>query len=264
LRVYEPLHALSSTVQAQLSADLDASAEAVSTLVTEQQTALARAVASPGLLLETEGRGSYVLRRDGHTYFCPTDMPLRSWLSLTSLVQSVGGATAHLWFSAESLAVADEAFLRWRQAHPEAMPHIRQTTWGIPRTWFVLVAEDEREMYDVAGQTSVRYRARMSDARRRMDAANAILSRVIDDADLMEELGDVSGWLEAFDDAGWVELDYAGVARLLGTALASDTSAGDIHRALAALRRGDFAGAGEAYRVFEERWRAVNAFERAN
>ena len=46
-----------------------------------------------------------------------------------------------------------------RSDHPREVPHIRQTTWGIPRTWFVLVVEDERELYEVSGQTSVRYRA---------------------------------------------------------------------------------------------------------
>lgn len=265
LRVYEPLHALSAGVQSHLADDLDVNSEAGLTLATEQQTALARAVTSAGLVVEnSQAPTSYVLRREGHSFYCPTDMPLRSWLSLTTLLQEAGAATAHLWFPPDSLAHADEAFLKWRQAHPSAVPHIRQTTWGIPRTWFVLVAEDERETYEVAGRSSVRYRARIADARRRLASAHAILVRVIDETELLEELLDLGNWLEAFDPTSWVELDYAGIARLLGEALTTDQSARDIHRALASLRKGDFASAGASYRAFEERWRVVNGYERAN
>jgi len=95
-------------------------------------------------------------------------------------------------------------------------------------------------------------------------AAYRLLSSVIDDTEVLEELEGLSSWLEAFDDASWVELDYAGIARLLGEALQHDQSARDIHRAIDALRREDYASAGVSYRAFEERWRVVNAFERAN
>jgi hypothetical protein len=265
LRVYEPLRALSPAAQAHLADDLGTGSDAGLVLASEQESALARAVLSPGLVLDSDQLpGSYVLRREGHTFFCPIDMPLRSWLSLTSLVENVGGATVHLWFTPDSLASADEAFLKWRQDNPSAVPHIRQTTWGIPRTWFLLVAEDERETYEIAGRSSVRYRARIGDACRRLGSAHAVLRRVIDEAELLEEIVDLTGWLESFDDGSWVELDYAGVAQLLGDALATDQSARDIHRALAALRKGDFATAGSSYRAFEERWRSVNGYERAN
>lgn len=265
LRVYEPLRALSATVQTHLADDLDVNSEAGLTLATEQETALVRAVLSSDLVLEADRvPGSYVLRREAHSYYCPTDVPLRSWLSLTSLLENVGGVTAHLWFTADSLATADQAFLRWRQDNPSVVPHIRQTSWGIPRTWFVLVAEDERESYGVAGQRSVRFRTRIAEAQRRLAGAHTVLRKVIDETELLGELVDLASWLEAFDEDSWVELDYAGVARLLGPALATDRSARDIHRALAALRKGDFAEAGSSYRAFEERWRPVNAYERAN
>jgi hypothetical protein len=119
-------------------------------------------------------------------------------------------------------------------------------------------------VFDVGGSMSVRYRARIVDARRRVASAHNVLRRVIDEAELLDELLDLGSWLEAFDETSWVELDYAGVAQLLGDAVSSDQSARDIHRALKALRKGDFATAGESYRAFEERWRVVNAYERAN
>jgi hypothetical protein len=110
----------------------------------------------------------------------------------------------------------------------------------------------------------VRYRAAIADAKRRLGRAHAVLRKVIDETELLDELTDLAEWLAAFDDESWVELDYAGIATLLGEGLVADESARDIHRALAALRSGDFATAGLAYRAFEERWRVVNAYERAN
>ena len=264
LRVYEPRRALSPGVQARLSRDAGVEGEPATTVVSEQETSLARAVTSPALTLDGPPVGCYVLRREGRSYYCPVDLPLRSWLSFTSLVESVGGPTAQLLFTPESLATADEEFLRWRRDHPSAVPHIRQTTWGVPRTWFVMVAEDERETYDAGGVTSVRYRARVVDAERRVAAASRVLDKTIDDPELLDDLADLGTWLGSFDRAAWVELDYAGVARLLGTALRTDRSAREIHTALRALQQGDFAAAGQAYRSFQDRWRAVNAYERAN
>jgi hypothetical protein len=189
---------------------------------------------------------------------------LRSWLSLTSLVESVGDSAVGVILPQAGRTLAGDDFLRWRQQNPTAVPHIEQTTWGVPRTWFVMVVEDERETYDAGAFRSVRYRCRIVDARRRMAAALRLLRSAVDDIDLIDELVRLSDWLEAFDPESWLELDYAGIARFLGEQLLADQSAREIHQALDALRRADYAAAGAAYRTFEERWRAVNAYERAN
>jgi hypothetical protein len=251
LRVYEPAERALSTDAASIDA--------------EQHLVLSRAVSSTTLTIDNEAaQDCYVLRRGGRDYVCPVDLSLRSWLSLTSLVDNIGDAAASLIFPANALSSADDQFLHWRRDNPDAVPHIRTSTWGVPRTWFVLVVEDERELYDHDGATSVRYRAAVLDARRRATAAHRLLRSVIDDGELLDDLADLGSWLEAFDEHSLVELDYAGVARLLQPQLSSDQSARDIHRALDAVRRSDFATAAAAYRTFEERWRSVNAFERAN
>ncbi len=265
LRVYEPVGVLSDTVRTSLANNAAALAGSGVSVEVEQRTALVRAVASARLAVAPDQlAGAYFMRREARTFCCPVDMPLRSWLSLTSLVENIGDSTVNLIYPADTLAVAGDEFLRWRRDHPRAVPHIQQSTWGVPRTWFVLVVEDERETYDDGGTTSVRYRAQIRDARRRLASAHKTLRSVIDDTDLLGDLGQLGAWLEEFDDASWLELDYAGVAALLADQLATDQSARDVHHALDALRREDFATAGSAYRTFEERWRSVNAFERAN
>jgi hypothetical protein len=264
LRVYEPLDALPDDVRDRVSEV--AGRRTGTTLRTEQKLALTMAVGTPGAIDEDVDAAvdAYALRRDGRDYFCPVDLSLRSWLSLTSLVESMGDGALDLILPQAGRALAGEQFLRWRQQNPTAVPHIRQATWGVPRTWFVLVVEDERETYDTGDHRSARYRARMVDARRRLAAASRVVRAVVDDVELVDELVALSDWLDAFDAEGWLELDYAGIARFLGAQLTTDQSARDVHRALDAMRREDFATAGASYRAFEERWRAVNAYERAN
>lgn len=264
LRVYEPLTALSPSAKAAMRQDVEASTDVPATLVIEQTTVLQRAMSSSGLDLDVDRAGTYVIRISGRSFYCPADMPLRSWLSLTSLLDSLGGSNVALLFPAESLAVADEKFLSWRRTHPEAVPHVRQSTWGIPRTWFTLVAPEERESYDAGGFDSLRYRTRTVDARRRVMSALDVLERALDEADLLAEMQDLTGWLQAFDPAGWLELDYAGIARCFRSGLDDDHSARDIQHALDALHRGDWVAAGEGYRAFEARWRVINAYERVN
>jgi hypothetical protein len=265
LRVYEPVAALRGADQDWLR-DVEISQhDSVGTLTAEQQTVLRWTVMSTASTRNDDGRTwAYVLNRGGKAHICPVDMSLRSWLSLTSLVDDVADPSLNMLVPAASFAVADEAFLRWRRDHPQAVAHIQQVTWGVPRTWFAMVADDERELYDAGGLTSVRYRTRLVDAGRRLSSAHRILSDVVDDVELLDDLIRLSTWLDAFDDASWVELDYAGVARLLGSELRDDHSARDISRALRALRASDYSTAATAYRCFEQRWRAVGAYERAN
>lgn len=264
LRVYEPLAALSSSVRAAMRLDMEASADVPATLVTEQTSMLKRAMSTSGLGQDVEQAGTYVIRVSGRSFFCPADVTLRSWLSLTSLLDSLGGANVALLFPAETLALVDESFLSWRRAHPDAVPHIRQVTWGIPRTWFTLVAPEERETYDAGGFETLRYRTKIQDARLRVMRALDVLEKAFDEADLLDEIQDLVGWLEAFDSSSWIELDYAGIARCFGAELVNDHSARDIQDALSGLRRGDWAAAGAAYRAFEVRWRIINSYERVN
>ena len=265
LRVYEPVAALRGADQDRLR-DVDLRHhDSVGTLTAEQQTVLRWTVMSAPSTMSDDGRTwAYVLHRDGKAHVCPADMSLRSWLSLTSLVDDIADPSLNTLVPAASFAVGDQAFLRWRRDHPQAVAHIQQVTWGVPRTWFAMVADDERELYDADGLTSVRYRTRLVDAGRRLASAHRILSNVVDDVELLDDLIGLATWLDAFDDASWVELDYAGVARLLGSELRDDHSARDISRALRALRSSDFTTAATAYRSFERRWRAVSAYERAN
>ena len=204
------------------------------------------------------------MRHDDLLYVCPMDLAARCWVAIASFTQDTDAMTRALFFVADHAESAQERLVAWRLTNPGAVPHIRDSTWGVPRTWFLLVTQDERERYDVDGESSVRFRTSIAAARERLRSAYTVLSAMIDDADLLAELGDLGHWLAAFSDDSRVEVDYAGAAGLLGIELETDRSAAEIETALAAMGRRDFGAAGEAYRHFVERWRAVNALERAN
>lgn len=265
LRVYEPAEPMSAPGPGGAKGDPPVETVATSTLATEQRAVLSRTMTRrTAQHARDDLAGCYLMRRDGSLFVCPVDLVLRSWLALASFTEDTDTGTQSLFLGADQREATEREYVAWRAVNPTALPHIRQATWGVPRTWFLLVAQEERELYDLAGEPSVRFRTPMADARRRLLSGFTILNATVDDDDLLEELSDLGGWLAAFADECWVEVDYAGVASLLGPGLAGDRSAYEIKSALRAIQRRDFATAGETYRQFVERWRAVTALERAS
>jgi hypothetical protein len=262
LRVYEPVDRIARRGPRERR-DVAADAATTVTLAQEQQTVLQR-VLMPSVAPSVDLAGSYTLWRDGRLYSCAVDLALRSWLALTTFIEDNDAATHALFLGTDRFRHVQVRTTAAETPGRGAVPHIRSATWGVPRTWFLLVVEEEREHYILGDQPSVRFRARMSAARARLTAAHDLLSSMIGDEELIDELDDLVSWLSSFSDQTWLEVDYAGVAKLLGGGLADDASAAEIQGALAALRSENFARAGECYRSFVERWRVVNALERAN
>jgi hypothetical protein len=265
LRVYEPVDELTPPRPGAAGGEPRLEVVTTVTLAREQETILARATASsapPGG--DDDLAGCYLMRHEGRLFLCPVDLLLRCWLALAAFTEDTDATTRGLFFDPTRLDVAREEFEAWHLSNPRAVPHIREATWGVPRTWFLLVTQEERTVYDLQGTASVRFRSPMADARTRLASAEGLLSEMVDDAELIDELADLGGWLSAFSAESWVEVDYAGVAGLLPGRVDEDESAHQIGSALAAVERRDFAAAGDAYRNFVERWRVVNALERAN
>jgi hypothetical protein len=83
--------------------------------------------------------------------------------------------------------------------------------------------------------------------------------------DYVAELEELARWLEEFHSRSWVELDYAGLAHLMGADwLRTDRSVADVGAALTAVAAGDKDSAAAVYETLVERWAAVHAFEHAN
>jgi hypothetical protein len=87
----------------------------------------------------------------------------------------------------------------------------------------------------------------------------------VGDLEVVDELTELGRWLEEFHARSWVELDYAGLALLMGPeAVTEDTSVADVAAAVAAVAEGDDPAAAARYRAVVERWAAVHVLAHAN
>jgi hypothetical protein len=267
LRVYEPLGAFEQSEAdrwASYAHAETAATDTVATLRDEQRQSLTAVLQPTGLAGPSPfDDAAYVLRVGGDIFVCPHDIRLRSWLALAELIDEIGDEQLRL-LSPGSLEHVSPDFMSWRSKNPDAVPHIRQQTWHVPPAWFLLVDGDEQESYDVGDRVSVRYRCPIVQARRRMGAAFAVVRKAFADEPLVDTLSELGRWLESFHPHSWLELDYAGVATLLGADLEQDTSCSEVAEAVRALSRGDVADATAAYERLVERWRHLRMIEHAN
>ena len=197
---------------------------------------------------------------DGVTFVCPARTQLRVWEAAESFRDGLPDLIADAFIPRALADAAADQLSGWREVSPELLPHVRSAPWTIPLAWFLLFEAGER----VQAPGSLRYVATMAAARRRAANAAGVLRRTLPQAPTLPALEDVGRWLEAFHAYGRVELDYGGLAGLMGPELDSDTSVADLSAGLAALARGDGTGAAAAYQRVAERWRDLQLRENAS
>ncbi|MFE0473416.1 hypothetical protein ACFW2V_17545 [Streptomyces sp. NPDC058947] len=215
-----------------------------------------------------ESEDAFVLDVDGVVCVCPWRTRLRGWLALEDLSDELPPPVLDAVLPPVLRRQAAQDYERWLTINPDARPWIRTATWQVPISWFVLVADEERE-YDKGDSEDsppvLRYRTPMVQARRRVARGLRALREAMDEGPLIDGLLDVGRWLEEFHPRSLVELDYGGLVHAVpaGT-LEDDHSAADVAEGIAALRRGDGAAAGVAYARLVERWRSVRDLRSAN
>ena len=285
LRVYEPLTAFPEADRAlwvrYASSPTGAVARA-DRLVAEHRTALAGVISVPPRPVPAdEAHDAFVLEVDGLLHVCPVQSRLRSWVALGQFRDGLPDTLLHAFVPPASLERADADHARWATTESGSLLRILTATWTVPVPWFVpfapsdRVAADDVVAVDAEGaaadehEPTVVHRTRMSAARRRVARALRTLRLRLGDLDLqldvIDELEELGRWLEEFHARSWVELDYAGLGRLLGPdVVAEDTSVADVAASVAALGAGDEEGAVLTYRSVVDRWSAVAALEHAN
>ena len=272
LRVYEPLAAFPEADRAlwvrYASSPTGAVARA-DRLVAEHRTALAGVISVPPRPVPAdEAHDAFVLEVDGLLHVCPVQSRLRSWVALGQFRDGLPDTLLHAFVPPASLERADADHARWATTERGSLLRILTATWTVPVPWFVPFAPSDRAAADEHEPTVV-HRTRMSAARRRVARALRTLRLRLGDLDLqldvIDELEELGRWLEEFHARSGVELDYAGLGRLLGPeVVAEDTSVADVAASVAALGAGDEEGAVLTYRSVVDRWSAVAALEHAN
>lgn len=265
LRVYEPLSAFPEPDRGHWTRYLAAGLSREQVREREATAALRRLLSAPAAPLPVrESPDALVRRMGGVDLLCPLQSRLRSWHALEGLLTTLSdvAAEAAVPASCRARAVADRE--RWLAGAVDLRVRTRVSTWEVPLAWFVLVRETEREPAPSAAGAC--FLTAMATARTRAARALRTLRDTVgDDAELTDEVEELARWLELFHPRSLVELDYGGVAALLGEAgLAGDDSPADLQMGLEALASGDVTSAAAAYRRLTQRWDRVRALARAS
>lgn len=274
LRVYEPLHAFPEEERVALR---KAAVGAVSRDAVENAELLAslgRITRKGGDPFPT-GRTDLVRVRsaaskndDGATWdpdellYCPSQLVLRAGLAANALMEGIHGPLAQLLIPEEQLDKHQERINQVKAGGNTPRVHTRASTWGIPFSWFSLFMEgDRQEVVESQGKiATVRVWTTLLEALERARYAGAHLALAAPDLDMLEELAQLTAWLERFDSSSLVELDYGAVADKVHP----DDSPLDIRLGIECLAEGDMTGAAAAYRRLASRWIPIRQLARAS
>lgn len=270
LRVYEPVTAFPEPERAEWASYAREQSRRAETragrLVAEQRQSLAGVLSVPPRPVPAEEeREAFLLEVDSVLHVCPVQSRLRSWVALGELRESLPTSVLHAFVPPLALERAEQDHRRWAGDEAGSALRILTATWSVPLQWFVPFAPADR-LVDLSGpHPTVVHRTRMSGARRRVARALRTLRASVGEVDIADDVEVLGRWLEEFHARSWLELDYAGVARLLGAdGVQADTSVADVAAAVAALAADDEDGALSRYAAVAARWAAVQALERAN
>lgn len=209
------------------------------------------------------GRGSLpedavLVRRAGSEEFvCPLLYDVRAAAGLRLLAGSVPGPVVEMLVPDRDLRARLD-----RLAVTGDVPTIVDSPWAVPIPWFVLFDDGERRHLDPPEGAGPRllYLTTVGTGLERLERAVAAVD-VVDDADeLLEDLADLATWLECFDPRSLLELDYAGLTRLLDAdQLAADRSAHEVWQAIEGLESGDLLAAVAYYGALRGRWSGLRS-----
>jgi hypothetical protein len=282
LRVYEPLDAFPEEQRAAIKS---AGERAVSRAAVENaellaslgritrpggdpfptgRTDLVRVTRAPGVPVEENGKeGSEEEKADGVALlYCPSQLVLRAGLAANALIEGIHGPLAELLIPEEQRDRHQERIDLVNARDGITRVHTRASTWGIPFSWFSLFLEsDPQDVVEAGGRIlTVRVWTRISDALDRVRYAVANLALAAPDLDMLDDLTQLTEWLELFHADSMVELDYGAVA----DKVYPDDSPMDVRLGIECLAEGDMTGAAAAYRRLASRWIPIRQLARAS
>ena len=286
LRIYEPLEAFPEQQQetlraagaGQASRAAVENAELLASLgrITRPdgdpfptgRTDLVRVVAVParrapsGATLDAATSGTAAAPQPDRLLYCPSQLVLRAGLAANALMEGIHGPLAQLLIPEEQRDKHQERIDEVRAHDGLSRVHTRASTWGIPFSWFCLFQEsDPTDVVEADGHiVTVRIRAGIGNALERVSYAVAHLALAAPDLDMLEDLTQLTEWLELFHPDSAVELDYGGVA----DKVYPDDSPLDVRLGIECLAEGDMTGAAAAYRRLASRWVPIRQLARAS
>ncbi|WP_346958536.1 hypothetical protein [uncultured Arthrobacter sp.] len=194
--------------------------------------------------------------------YCPSQLVLRAGLAANALMEGIHGPLAQLLIPEEQRDRHQERIDEVKAREGTGRVHTRASTWGIPFSWFCLFQEsDPTDVVESGGRIiTVRIRATIGTALERVRHAVAHLALAAPELDMLEDLTQLTEWLELFHADSVVELDYGAVA----DKVYPDDSPLDVRLGIECLAEGDMTGAAAAYRRLASRWIPIRQLARAS
>jgi hypothetical protein len=194
--------------------------------------------------------------------YCPSQLVLRAGLAANALMEGIHGPLAELLIPEEQRDKHQERIDLVKAREGTTRVHTRASTWGIPFSWFSLFQEsDPQDVVESDGRiVTVRVWARIGEALERVRYAVANLALAAPDLDMLDDMTQLTEWLELFHPGSVVELDYGAVA----DKVYPDDSPMDVRLGIECLAEGDMTGAAAAYRRLASRWIPIRQLARAS
>ena len=194
--------------------------------------------------------------------YCPSQLVLRAGLAANALMEGIHGPLAELLIPEEQRDKHQERIDLVKARDGSTRVHTRASTWGIPFSWFSLFQEsDHQDVVESGGRiVTVRVWARIGEALERVRYAVANLALAAPDLDMLDDMTQLTEWLELFHPGSVVELDYGAVA----DKVYPDDSPMDVRLGIECLAEGDMTGAAAAYRRLASRWIPIRQLARAS
>lgn len=194
--------------------------------------------------------------------YCPSQLVLRAGLAANALMEGIHGPLAELLIPEEQRDKHQERIDLVKAREGSTRVHTRASTWGIPFSWFSLFQEsDHQDVVESGGRiVTVRVWARIGEALERVRYAVANLALAAPDLDMLDDMTQLTEWLELFHPGSVVELDYGAVA----DKVYPDDSPMDVRLGIECLAEGDMTGAAAAYRRLASRWIPIRQLARAS
>ena len=194
--------------------------------------------------------------------YCPSQLVLRAGLAANALMEGIHGPLAEMLIPEVQRDKHQERIDQVKARDGAIRVHTRASTWGIPFSWFSLFMEsDHKDVVESGGRIlTVRVWAPITEAMERARYAVAHLALAAPDLDMLDDLAQLTAWLELFHVNSMVELDYGAVA----DKVYPDESPMDIRLGIECLADGDMTGAAAAYRRLASRWIPIRQLGRAS
>jgi len=143
--------------------------------------------------------------------------------------------------------------------------------WMIPPRWLALFEPQERQIAEQDNEIFCIYRTEITKAINRCAETLRIVRNSFGIGSVEAEVSQLLDWLNIFDRASIVELDYGGLATFVditlrsngGKGLIDDTSVADVIASISGLSEGDGFLASSAYGRLVTRWRQIASLEQA-